>query len=153
MARWFWGAPQPKVAGLCLPPEPCFPSNSHSQAGNGFLVQPAWFSQQQKLPGSCWEALQLCSPPHFSVQFLQSSIQPKLGLTWPCTMLLGVFLPFTSNKENTQAASPVPFCVIVQNAAVTPTGFLLGFTQLWAPGALNKGIYAWTWQWQAFLLA
>lgn len=68
---------------------------------------------------------------------------------------LAYFLLFTSKKKtkNTQAVLPVPFYVIVQNAAVTPTGFLLGFTQLWALGALNKGIYAWTWQWQAFLLA
>lgn len=72
-----------------------------------------------------------------------------------CSLEFFYFLPQkkTPKQQNTQAALPVPFYVIVQNVAVTPTGFLLGFTQLWALGALNKGIYAWTWQWQAFLLA
>lgn len=138
MARWFWGAPQPNVAGLCLPPEPCFPSNSHSQAGNGFLVQPAWFYPQQKLPGSCWESLQFCSALCLSVQFLQSSIQPKLGLTWLCTRFLGVFSTFYLKKENTQAALTCSFlCHCTKNVAVTPTGFLLGFNPALGSGGLE----------------
>lgn len=149
MARWFLGLSPAEGGWALFASRALFPFKQ-PQSGRKWVSCPASLVfSTAKAPWVLLEALQLCSPP----QFLQSSIQPELGLTWLCAMLLAVFLPFTSKNENTQAALPVPFCVVVQNAAVTPTGFLLGFTQLWALGALNKGIYAWTWQWQAFLLA
>lgn len=98
MARWFWGAPQPKVAGFLFASRALF-AISQSQSDRKWVSCPASlvFSAAKTpwvLLGSSPALLTPCS----FVQFLQSGIQPKLGLTWLCTMLLGV-LPFTSKKK------------------------------------------------------